>query len=391
MPKIATILIISLITLSLILPACGSRPEPAATPTAPPTVAGKPVQSTRPAWEQEWETTLAAAQKEGELNFYTTYGADWRMAMTEAMKRKYGIAFNVLSGRSDELMERIWREQRSKIYVADATQAISGKRYFVEYQQLGTIFQNMEKALILPEALDPKAWVSNGIPWVDQESKNLLFWRDYLSVPVIVNSEQVGPQELRVWDDLLNPKWKGKIILSDPTIGGAASTVMSMLAWGIKDWDWIGRLLKQEPDIQRDYRLMTEWIARGKFAIMIGPSKEEAQRFMNAGAPMRYVNFEDGVITTFGAGTVAMLNGGPHPNATRVFVNFLMTKEGQEITARVGGYPSARVDVPTDFFEPEVLRRPGQKAYSTEARDYLQKFDDISARLKTMIDPLMRR
>lgn len=382
-------IIVCLIVLSVVLPACSGPAQPVQTPTRGP-VDNTPVVATKPAWQADWETTLAAARKEGEVTVYTTYGAEWRTAMSEAMSKKYGITFNVLTGRSDELMERIGREQQNKLYQADSIQAISGKRYFVEAQQLKEIFPSLEKTLVLPEVLDTKAWVDNKFPWVDTDTKNLVFWRDYLSVPIIINTDMVNPQEMASWDSLLDPKWKGKMVLSDPTIAGAANSVITVLLWGIKDWGYLDRLLKQEPVIQRDYRLMSEWVARGKYAIMIGPRKEEAQVFIDAGAPIKYMNFSDGVITTFGAGTIANLKGSPHPNAAKVFVNFLLTQEGQTLTAKVGGFPSARLDVPTDFLDAATLRRPGMKAFSTDSSDYLQKVDDINKRLKQTVEPFLK-
>ncbi|MBI4333921.1 MAG: extracellular solute-binding protein [Chloroflexi bacterium] len=391
MHRVMNIAIFAIIVLAVILQACAPRAEVAATPASPARETA-PAPATKAGWEKDWEDTLAAARKEGEVTVYTTYSADWRVAMNEAISRKYGLSFAVLTGRSDDLMERIWREQRSRLYQADALQLISGKRYSLEAQQLSEILQPLEKVLVLPEVTDPKAWVGGKLPWVDPDVKDLFYWRDYLSVPAIANTELVGPQELKSWDDLLNPKWKGKITLSDPTIGGAANTVMTMLPWGIRDWDWVKRFLQQQDiSIQRDYRLMTEWVARGRMAIMIGPRKEEAQSFIDAGAPVRYVNFDDGVITTFGAGTIGMMKGSPHPNAAKVFINFLLTREGQTITAKVGGFPSARLDVPTNFLDPAVLRRPGMKAFSTDDKDYLAKQAETDRMLKTVMEPYLKK
>ncbi|MBI4331893.1 MAG: extracellular solute-binding protein [Chloroflexi bacterium] len=382
--------IVGLLLFAVSLQGCGSQPELTRTPAAGPKE-GTPALSTKPAWEKEWEDTLGAARKEGEVTVYTTYGPAWRVAMSELMSKEYGIVFNVLYGRSDELMERIWREQRNKLYQVDAVQAISSKRYIAEGEQLATILQPLEQMLVLPEVLDPKAWVVGKIPWADPVTKNMLFWRDALAVPLMVNTDMVGPQEIKVWDDLLNPKWKGKIILSDPTIGGNANSVMTMLAWSIKGWDFVNRLLQQEPIVLRDYRLMAEWVARAKYPIMIGPRQEEVQEFIGLGAPVKYVNFQDGIITTYGAGTIAVVKGSPHPAAAKIFLNFLLSKEGQTLTAKLGGYPSARVDVPNaDFLDPATLRQPGMKAFSSEDVEYMRNLDQTNQKLKQLLAPLMK-
>lgn len=381
------IAVIALTFLSIMMLACAPRSEPTQTPTAGPKGIA-PTLSTKPAWEDDWERTVNAAKKEGEVMVYANYGPEWRQAMTAGMN-KYGIAYNGLTARTDELMERVWRERQAKIYQADLLQAISVKAYYLESQRLGEIFQPLEKMLILPEVVDPKAWVGGELSWVDSDTKNLWRFGDYLAVPLIVNTDLVGPQEMKVWDDLLNPKWKGKMVLSDPTMSGTANTVMTQLAWRTKGWDFVDRLLQQEPIMSRDSRLMVEWVARGKYPIMIGPSGDTVYPFIQEGAPVKFVNFES-VITSFGAASLAVLKDSPHPNAAKVFLNYFLSKEGQTLTAKTTGVPSSRVDVPTDFLEPSKLRLPGMKAFSSADKDYLQQLDGINSRIEKLVAPLKK-
>ncbi|MBI4330099.1 MAG: ABC transporter substrate-binding protein [Chloroflexi bacterium] len=377
--------VLALMLLPALVLACAPRPEPAPVAASPPARGA----SSKPAWEQEWDRTLGAARKEGQVTIYETYGAEWRVAMNEVMEKKYGITVSTVTGKSMEIGERILREQRNKLYQADVIAVISSSAFLDIYQSAG-VLQSFEPMLILPEVIDPKAWAGGKLNWFDPDTKTLLWFREMVSAPVLINTDMVKPQEMKVWDDLLSPKWKGKMILSDPAIGGAGKVVMTMLAYAIKDWNYIDRLVKQEPNVQRDYRLMAEWVSRARYPIAIGPGKGEVAQFKQAGAPIQLVNFEDGSITGSGSGSLAVPNGSPHPNAAKVFINFLLSKEGQNITARVGGYPSARVDVPTDFLDPEVVRRPGIKYFSTEDRGYLQKLDEITRRLAEVMKQLSK-
>ncbi|MBI4334407.1 MAG: extracellular solute-binding protein [Chloroflexi bacterium] len=366
--------------LIFVLGACAPGPAPAETPAPAPKDAA--VQSpAKAAWETEWADTLAAARKEGEVQVYTTFGADWRVAMNEAMSAKYGIALSILAGRSDELGARLLKEQQARVHAVDGFQAMSIATYFSQEDRWKEVFQPLEKMLLLPEVVDPGVWAGGKIPWVDPTQKSLMFYRLYVSVPVIVNTNLVAAQELKSWDDLLNPKWKGKIILSDPSTAGAAQLDLAMLAWRIRDWGFIDKLLAQQPFVGRDYSSMMAGLAQGKYALMIGPRKGDAQAFIDAGAPIKYVNFQDGVITTSGGGTVGIPKDNPHPKAAKIYLNFFLSKEGQTITAKVGGFPSARVDVPTDFLDPSVVLQPGMKTFSDGDPDFIQKYGDIVRRL----------
>ncbi len=225
------VFILGLVAAVLSLSACGSPAVTGPSPTAP--SGSTPAVIAKPAWQSDWEATLAAARKEGEVTVYTTYGPEWRQAMSQVMLAKYGLTFNVISGRSDELIERVMREQNNKVYQADALHAVSGKRYYVDVPLFKDILPNLEKTIILPEVLDTKVWAGGQFPWVDPETKNLVFWRDYLSPPLFVNTDMVKPDEMKSWDNLLDAKWKGNIVLSDPTIAGASNLAITVVIWGI--------------------------------------------------------------------------------------------------------------------------------------------------------------
>ncbi|MBI4330543.1 MAG: extracellular solute-binding protein [Chloroflexi bacterium] len=377
---------LTVVVVSVLLVALACAPPAPPAPVVAPEVGL--VLSEKPAWERDWEATVAAARKEGEVTAYVSYGPDWRLAMNEVMEKRYGITVNTLTGKAQVIAERVIKEQQNKLYQADVLSAISSGVFMDTYQAAG-VLQPFERMLILPEVVDGKAWFGGKLNWFDPDTRTLLWYRDFVSAPILINTELVRPEEMKVWDDLLNPKWKGKIAMIDPIISGSGQTTLTMLAYAIKDWGYIDRLLAQQPSIQRDYRLVTEWVARGKTPILIGPGKEEAYQMMTQGAPIKLVNFQDGSITSGGSGSVAVPRNNPHPNATRVFINFLLGKEGQTITAKIGGYASARVDVPTDFLDPEVVRQPGTRYYSTSDMDYLQKLGDINRRIKQAVAPLL--
>lgn len=126
----------------------------------------------------------------------------------------------------------------------------------------------------------------------------------YLSV----NSDLVKPDDIKSYKDLLNPRWRGKIVMFDPTIAGAASRWVAVVADKYMGLDYIREFVKNEPVITRDYRLQLESTARGKYLITIGSHPDILAEFIKLGAPIKPVIPQEGAFLTGGSGLVAYLN-----------------------------------------------------------------------------------
>lgn len=369
----------------MILGACAARPE--ATPAAPPPGQTAAPGATKQAWEQDWERTLAEARKEGKIVVYTGYGAEWREALSAAMSRKYGITVEAMTGRSAEIAERVMREQKNRVFQADAI--IVGSSQFLLTFQPGGVLQPMDKTLVLPEVIDPKAWWQGQLPWLDRDKTYFQFY-DYVVPSLVTNSDMVKPGEIKSWKDLLNPKWKGQIVINDPTTSGSGQKLMTVFAYGIMDWDYVSALAKHEPVLQRDTRLMVEWIARGKYPMVLAPHTETAFEFAKAGAPLAFNNPAEGTYLTAGFGFVGQPKGSPQPNAGKVFINFLLSKEGQTLSSKATGHHSARADTPTDFLDQILVRQPGSKYISASDSKFTEQEIELKNRVVEIFKPLLK-
>ncbi|MBI4331031.1 MAG: extracellular solute-binding protein [Chloroflexi bacterium] len=377
MRRIEIMLVMAAVVLSLLVGACGQGP-------------GGAGGATRPNWEQDWDRTVAEAKKEGTLVIYTIYGANWREAFVQTVAQKYGITVDVITGRGAELRERIINEHTSKVNIADV--AVFGTDDF-RLLKGKDVLEPLEKVLLLPEVTDPKAWWRGEFPWID-ETKTGVYYIESVTPPVIINTDLVKPGEINTWTDLLDPKWKGKILIDDPTVSGGGNTAMTFVANGITGYgatglDYIKAFVKQEPMLQRDSRLKVEWVARGRAAMAIIGAPDTALQFIKDGALMKQVPFGDRSYVISGAGNVMMLKGAPHPNAARLFVNFLLTKEGTYTSSKATRHQSARADVPTDHMEPAMVRQPGVQ-YKWRQNDpaYGAKFDELFKQVVESFKPL---
>jgi iron(III) transport system substrate-binding protein len=163
------------------------------------------------------------------------------------------------------------------------------------------------------------------------------------------NTKSASAEELRSYDDLLNPKWKGKIGWYDPHQPGAGAQAWEYM-WKHKGEDYLKRLVTQDLQLSRNPRVLAESLAREKLAVIIGVNYYGFRSFIDAGLPVKALPiFKEGTYGTAGSGNLVIIKNHPHPNATKVFVNWLLSKEGQEIWTKELSQPTRRWDVDTQW------------------------------------------
>lgn len=320
-------------------------------------------------WEEEWNRVLALAKKEGRIVVYTTAGTEARTVLVPSFQEKYGIQAEFVMGKGAEIGQKLLSERKAGINLADVY--VGGATTQITQLQPAGVLAVTEDALILPEVKDPKAWWSGSLLWVDSKHRSLAF--SAFTLPAYaINTTMVKPEELKSYRDLLNPKWKGKITLNDPTLAGIGEQGMSFVLEILKV-DFLKDLVKQEPVIVRDQRLQVEWLAHGKYPLALFCKSDPIAEFQKAGAPIKELLPAEGQALTGGTGNLSLIDQSPHPNASRVFINWLLGREGQTLYSKAVLVQSAREDIPTDFLDPVKMRVPGMKYVWIQTEERLLK------------------
>ncbi len=341
---------------------CGQGQGPGAAVSS--TVAATKVAlSPKAGWEGKWEGILASARKEGVVSIYSGWGPATRTALMQAFKEKYGINAEFTAfGRGAEVLARVQTEKRAGLYISDVF-GVGGITLVATMKPEG-LLGPMETLIILPEVLDPRVWLGDKFPWYDKD-KLVIGMVSSLNRGIIYNNTMIKEGELASYEDLLKPQYKGKIVLADPSVAGGGNAIFTLLtrAWNVeRTGQFLTRLLKeQEAVMTRDPRQQVEWVARGKYAIAFGLSPDIVADFMSAGSPISQGYPKEGIVSSPAAGSMAVPTVSAHPNAAIVFVNWLLTKEGQAVFSKSWGSPSVRVDVPAGTFDPSFMARPGEK------------------------------
>lgn len=373
-----SIVLLSIMILLLLLTACAPKAAPAApsapapsAPAAKPGAPAAPQAPTREVWEETWENLTNAAKKEGTVVVYTTAGAEVRTALVTEFKKKYGINVETISAKGGQLAQKVLTERRAGLYLADVY--MGGTTTIITQLKPERVFDPLEPALILPEVTNPKLWWKGELDWVDKERLVNIAFMAYPSPTIAINTSYVKPEEIKSYKDLLSPKFKGKISLNDPTKAGTGAKLIGVIGLKIMGLDYMRQLAKQEPVIVTDERIQVDWLARGKYPIAIQPDTPPMAEFKKAGVSLMDITPVEGTYVASGHGSVTLPNRAPHPNGAKVFINWLLSKEGQNVYSTSSLQQSGRLDVPTDFLDPIYIRAPGIKYFEAYSEDFVNQ------------------
>ena len=321
----------------------------------------------RPAWQSEWDKTVKAAEEEGALVIYMTQA--FEPVFRDTFQKKYPrIKVSMATGRGPELSQRVMSERRAEKFAVDLY--ISGNISPLTVFHRAKILEPIKPLLLLPEVVDTSAWYEGKHHYDDPENRYIfVFEGTPRSGEITYNTKLVNPSEIKSYWDLLNPKWKGKIVSVDPLVSGPISAAHIFF---YKQPDLGAEFLRRlhaETDIAivRSNEQMLDWLSAGKFAFGIGA--RDVDTAMMQGLPlMQFLPgaLKEGSSVTAYNGTLSYFNRAPHPNAAKVAINWLLSREGQtawlDANQKTGGlYDSLREDISKEKVSERARRVKGAK------------------------------
>ncbi|MBI4330782.1 MAG: extracellular solute-binding protein [Chloroflexi bacterium] len=338
----------------LLSTACAAR-ETASAPATEAAPAHRPVVD-KPTWEAKWDEVTREAKKEGVVSVIAASSVvEEREILTRILKDKFGVTFELSIVPDVLFIPKVNLERQAGIYDVDVV--IKGPEPFAEIKK-NRLIEPLDNVIILPEVVDKKNWRSPEGVFYDKDHM-IIGGFSTPSSRIAINTKLVSPREIKGWADILNPKWKGKIVMADPTVSEGGLTAVTMLL--IMGEDYLRKLAQQDPVLIRDKRLLVEWVVREKFPIGIGAKESALQNFSEAGAGelLYVVDPVEGTTAGSGGRQMGLMNRAPHPNAARVFLNWTQTREAQTILARARGDASRRLDVSNDWLTGHSMIKPG--------------------------------
>jgi len=343
---------------------------------------------TAPEWQERWHQLLNQAKKEGKVVVLGPPGESVREAMTRDFSNAFpDIGIEYLGGRSGEQATRLKAERDAGIYSADV---FVGGTTTANTQLKPIRAQDpVQPALILPEVTDPRNWRDRRLEFSDKEGLYNLVFVNQLKTPLIFNPKQVKVEEVDELYDLLQPRWKEKIVINDPLPSGAGNVTFRWI-WQVlgpeKARDYYVKIRAHAGAVDRDQRRQIEWVAQGKYALLLGPSDgvlyQLLQRGIRVGVLSEFKDYGTSITASFGS--VSLLNRAPHPNAARVFINWLLGKDGQTAWSKAMDHVSRRTDVPTDHLPPYQTPRPGGRYWISHTEENVERSEAEEKILKQL-------
>jgi len=329
-------------------------------------------------WQAEWEKTVEAAKAEGQLVIYG--GSDYDTLFAEFQKKYPEIKVTSVIATGREVAQKMMTERRAGKYLVDLYLDGASTAYSVLYK--GKVIEPIKPILILPEIIDQsKWWMGAKYNYSDDEGKYIFSYNGELQPYFAYNSKLVNVVEMKSYWDLLNPKWKGKMVVLDPTIGGPVATPLRFLHYHPEIGPTFLRRLLGEMELvpSRDVRQIGDWLSSGRYPISIftAYSRTGLDVAKKQGLPVDWFgpkNFKEGIPLSNANGNVCLINKAPHPNAARLAINWLLSKEGQTAFQKIsnpGISNSLRVDIPKDTIMPEYQRIEGGNYVVTERPEWM--------------------
>ena len=330
----------------------------------------------KPNWEVTWENTVAAAKKEGRLNFYVgRYGSE--KLLNEFRKEFPEIKIVGTHGSGNSLGTRIVSEARAGQVLADLYSGGAVTNFEILYK--GKTLDSLKSALLLPEVLDESKWYGGKHRYNDPEQQYVFIYiANPTSTSIYFNTQLVNPKDFKSFWDLVNPRWKGKFVSQEPTSTGIGPSLQFFFYHPELGPDFLRKLfIDQQPIYSRDRRQMTDWLAQGKFALCLGC--RDAERANKQGLPvddMDMVDWKEGSHISSGGGSLGLIKGGPHPNAAKVFINWFLSRRGQMALQKYEDLydedppNSRRIDIPKDMLPPSSRLVEGRRYFDFSEPKY---------------------
>jgi iron(III) transport system substrate-binding protein len=281
--------------------------------------------TTAHAWAQSEEELIRAAKKEGKVVFWSSMRIDDSKALAVGFEAKYPfIKVDIFRAGGEQIVNRAMAEHLAGKTTYDVVNAFALK-----------VLQN--KGLLQAYAAPEAAHYDAGF----KDAQN--FWVSLYSGYNVIgyNTKLVPKAEApRSWEDLLHSRWKGKLGMDDEEYFWHAGMLKY---WGEeKGRRYMEALSRQGLQFRNGHALLADLMSIGEFPVVVVVYPDQIEQMKAKGQTVEWVTTTDPVLVNLAP--IAVAAKAPQPNAARLFMNYSISKEGQEILQKARR-ASARLDV----------------------------------------------
>jgi iron(III) transport system substrate-binding protein len=280
---------------------------------------------------------VAKAKTEGKVVWYTSTPIEQGQKIVDLFQKETGIKVEMFRSGGSAILRRFQQEADAGRIAADvlttsdpaASAALARKGAFVPFKP-----KNFDR---VPDA----AKDSNG-HYVAQRLNMMTIY---------LRTDKVPPaDEPKTWDDLANPKYKGKMVMTDPSFTALQVSVVGMMS-KTRGWGFYEKLRQNDVMIVQGNQQSSDMVKRGERFIAVGALDSYAAEERRAGHPIKTLYPSDGVFVI--PSPTAVVKGGANPNAAKLFAEFMLSDAAQKIFPADGGF-AARSDIPAPEGSPPL-------------------------------------
>jgi iron(III) transport system substrate-binding protein len=281
---------------------------------------------------------IEAAKQEGQVIYYTSIDLPVAEKLAKAFEAKYpGIAVRVERTGAERVFQRIGQEYASHIHAVDVVNS-SDAAHFIVWKRDGIL------APYLPE--DVAKFYPPEHRDVDGQFASFRVWLSIIAYNTTLVKAEEAP---RSFADLLDPKWKSKIVKAHPGYSGTIMTATYQMQRDL-GWGWFEQLAKQNIMQVQSSADPPKKLDLGERAVMADGNEYNIFLLREAGRPVEPVYAGEGSPLIIGPNGV--FKAAPHPNAAKLFQSFCFSRDAQQLSIDVGGLRSVH---------PQVQEKPGRK------------------------------
>jgi iron(III) transport system substrate-binding protein len=303
---------------------------------------------------------IERARQEGTLALYTSLAPTESKPLADAFEKKYGIKVELWRALSDKVVQRVVTEAQGKRFTVDVVETNGPEMEMLAREKLLAEFHSPYIADLPAAAIPPhRTWMPDRM--------------NYFVVGY--NTQKVQRSELpATYEGFTDPKWKGRI--------GLEATDAEWMATLIKTWghekgmDFFRKLSAMRPDVRKGHVLLAELVAAGEVPVGLTMYNSNIESLKRKGAPIDFVPVQPVAARPQGIGVA---RNAPHPNAALLFVDFVLSPEGQKLFESMGRVPastkvkSALNDFPFTLIEPATVLEEAPRWEKLWSEFFLQK------------------
>jgi iron(III) transport system substrate-binding protein len=291
---------------------------------------------------------VPAAKKEGEVVVYTSLISEDLTALSAAFEKKYGVKVKGWRASSEKVLQRVVAEARARRNEADVIETNGPELEALHREKVLQPLKSPYLKDLMPQALQPHGeWVGGRITMFVQAYNTKLVPRDELP---------------RSYADLANPRWKGRLGIEAEDDDWFAMVVRSL--GEEKGLAIFREIAKNGFSVRKGHTLLANLVASGEVPFSLTTYSHGAEKMKQRGAPVEWYAIEPAIGRANG---IAIVQRPAHPNAAALFVDFVLSPEGQAILEK-GGYVPANLKVPNPaqklplkFVDPALILDESEK------------------------------